>query len=124
METFGLARVLPTKLRLSVDGLPPGAFVAMARYGNADLLTDDYIPVENQELDLHISFASGKITGSVLDSDGMPYSGALVTIVPEERKRTRFDLYFTRTSDTNGHFNFSSVPEGSYQVFAWEQIPS
>jgi hypothetical protein len=121
--TFALARVPPTKLRLTMAGLPNGAFVAAARYGTTDLLVDDFVPVENQDLELHISFASGKVTGIVIDPMGKPYSPALVTMVPEERKRARPDLFFTRNTDAGGRFVFSGVPEGAYQVFAWEQIP-
>ena len=121
--TFAFLKVLPTKQRISVSGIPEGGFVASAKYGSDDLLIDPFTPRENQELEIHISFLTGGLSGSVFDSMGNPAPGALVTLIPEQSKRDRLDRYLTRTTDGKGHFEFSNVPAGIYSVFAWDDIP-
>lgn len=117
MQPRGLNSVLP------VAGIPQGGFLASAKYGASDLLTDAFTPANDQEVEMHISFLTGSVTGVVADSRGGSAGGALVTLLPEESKRDRFDLYFTRTTDANGRFNFTDVPAGIYRAFAWEDIP-
>lgn len=120
---FTVRRVVPP-LRLEVTGLPPGSSVVSANLGMTDVLAGSFVPPNDQNSpEIRIGFSSGRVSGSVTDEKGAPYSGALVTLIPDEPKRSRSDLYFTTVTDTAGHFSFGDVPSGNYRAFAWEDIP-
>lgn len=122
--TFTLRNVAPL-VRLRVTAFPPGSYIASANLGAIDVLNGPFIPTDEQSaLEIRIGFSTGRVSGGVLDAKGNPYSGALVTLIPDEPKRSRTDLYFTVFSNSTGGFSFNDVPTGNYHVFAWEDIPA
>ena len=73
------------------------------------------------QLELVISANGGQVEGAVL-KDGKPFSGATVTLVPEERRRERRELFKTASTDQYGRFTLRGLEPGTYQLFAWEEI--
>jgi len=96
------------------------------RIGSDDAVNRPFVITGDQQvaLQLQIGFAAGKVTGTVTDARGNPYQGALATLIPDETRRLRTDVYFSVPTDQNGAFSFPNVPPGSYKIFAWEEIPS
>jgi hypothetical protein len=87
-------------------------------------------PVPNNVLDLAFSGGvvdvvlandAGTITGKVERSNGDPVQNARVTLVPATATPRR-DLYKNVTSGADGTFTLSTVPPGSYKIFAWEEV--
>jgi len=72
-------------------------------------------------LDLIIANDSASITGTVQKSNGDPVASARVTAVPANNSQRR-DLYKSANSGTDGTFTLSSLPPGSYKIFAWEEV--
>ena len=122
--TFTLKNVGAQDYRVRVTGLPTGAYIQSGRIGSSDALNAPFSVDNSQaELQLQLGFSAGHVTGAVSDQKGNAAPGAEVVLVPDEARRGRNDSYFTATSDSNGLFNFATVPPGSYKLFAWEDIP-
>jgi hypothetical protein len=124
--SFRLANVSPMEYRVRVNGLPTGAFLMAGRIGNEDALNAPFYISGDQQavLQLQIGFSAGRVQGTVVDSKGMPYQGAVATLIPDDPRRLRTELYFSTATDQYGRFNFANVPPGGYKLFAWEEIPS
>ncbi|MGH7754130.1 MAG: hypothetical protein ACREN5_15095, partial [Gemmatimonadales bacterium] len=73
------------------------------------------------QLELVISAKGGQVEGAVL-KDGKPFTGATVTLVPEERRRGRRELFKTATTDQYGRFTLRGIAPGEYKLYAWEEI--
>jgi len=124
--SFTLQNVSPMEYRVRVNGLPSGAYVNAGRIGSEDALNAPFYISGDQQvtLQLQIGFSAGRVQGTVTDGRNSPYQGAMATLIPDEPRRQRLELYFSTSTDQFGKFNFDSVPPGSYKLFAWEDIPS
>jgi len=125
-NTFTVPNVPDDTYRVNVSGLPEGAYLKAARMNNQDVLEDGLVMTRGRRgpLDLVISTAAGTLVGNVLDSDGKPFLGARVVLVPEGGRRKVATLYRTATSDQYGRFNIRSVTPGDYKLFAWDTVES
>jgi hypothetical protein len=93
-------------------------YVAAARRGNTDLLTQDLVvdaggKGEPIEITLRDDFAS--VRGTV-SSDGQPAAGS-VLLIPEREQQPAITL----PVDAAGHFQMDSVPPGEYTAFAFDR---
>ncbi len=124
--TFTLQNISPMDYRVRVGGLPQGAYVMAGRIGGDDAVNRPFTINGDQQmmLQLQIGFAAGRVQGTVVDEKGNPYQGVLATLIPDEARRLRPDVYFSSPTDQYGKFNFPNVPPGTYKLFAWEDIPS
>jgi hypothetical protein len=104
--------------------LPEGSYLKAARMGDQDVLADGFTiqAASGGALELLVSPAGGQVDGVVLDAEKKPHPGAVVTLIPDEKRRHREDLFFQQSSDQNGRFSFRGVPPGEYKVFAWDKI--
>ncbi len=90
-----------------------------ADYSNAEILARDVnatlwrgqVSSNAVTLDLQPPTAQGSITGTVLDSIGRPFNGALVTL-SDVNENALDQLY----SDMDGRFSFTHLPLGRYWV--------
>jgi len=111
-----------------VRGLPADAFVVSARQGSRDVLKEDIV-VEGDETALEILVSPGAavIDGKVTDVGGSPVHNGLVVLVPDSPLRERKDYYGaykeTRT-DQNGGFEIGGITPGTYQAYAWADVPA
>ena len=123
--TFTLTNVNAFEYRVRVTGLPAGFYLKSGQIGTADALNIPFTVTEQPDtLQLRIGTSTGRVTGIVLDSKGMPASGVLTALVPDPSRRGRIDMYFSANTGADGRFNFTNVPPGSYKLFSWEEIPS
>ena len=123
--TFTIPNVPSLEYRVRVGGLPQGAYVMAGRIGSEDAVNQPFsVSGDQVVLQLQIGFLAGQVRGTVVDARGSAYQGAMVTLVPDDPRRLRTELYFSTPTDQYGRFNFATVPPGGYKVFAWEEIPN
>jgi hypothetical protein len=123
--TFTLQNMGTSEYRVSVTGLPAGAYVEAARLGSADALSAPFtVSDPRAPLQIQVAFTPGRVSGIVVDAKRNPVAGAVAVLVPDEARRGRSELYFSASTDTSGQFNLTSVPAGNYKVFAWEDAPT
>jgi hypothetical protein len=118
---FTLTNVPAMSYRISLQGLPAGAYVIAGRFGNVDALSELLQVDQGSPLSLQIGFASGQVAISVTDSVTQPFPGAITVLIPAVRNRV--DLYKTATSDPSGQVVFTGVAPGDYKIIAWEDVP-
>lgn len=123
-NTFSIGNVPEGTYRVNINGMPEGAYLKSARMGGQDVLESGLIMTRGRRgsLDLVISAAAGRLDGTTLDSDGKPFMGARVVLVPDGDRRKIPNLYRTTSSDQYGRFTMRSVPPGDYKLFAWESV--
>jgi hypothetical protein len=117
--------------------LPPGRYTVLlkvssgeslylksARFGSIDVLTEGLTVGDSGRLQLDAVFSTeaGQITGTVVDADGKPVSGATAALVPETRLREQVGRFQSAAADQNGHFDLKGMAPGEYKVFAWEDV--
>ena len=62
----------------------------------------------------------GSVVGQVVNADGDPVAGAVVTLVSQDRRQGRGRARGIRTrTNERGMFAFEAVPEGNYMGLAW-----
>jgi protocatechuate 3,4-dioxygenase beta subunit len=120
--TFVFHDVPEGNYRVSLSPLPDGYYMrpgagedaagVLVSHGHAS-------PVE-----LRMGPGAGRIMGVVYkDSNNQEAApSALVTLVPEGRRRSESEYYREATSDASGKFVLGSVPPGNYLLFAWDHI--
>lgn len=115
----------PVPRNLMLVGLPDGVYVESGLHGATDALSGEFNPADNPRAPLRIRLGnqSGVVRGTVVEPDGDPVVGAVVTLVPDADRRQRLDLFRTVASGEDGRFEFDTVVPGTYLVFAWTSIP-
>jgi hypothetical protein len=73
-------------------------------------------------LEIVLGADGGTVTGSVVDARRQPAANVSVTLIPDEGRRNRTDLYKTISTDAAGRFTLQAVAPGVYTVFAWEDV--
>jgi hypothetical protein len=127
--TFVVPAVLGGFYSITVDGLPPEAYVSDIRYGGISLhdAAHDLNGPELQAalsgtpLQILVAYNGGNIEGQV---DGREAAaGATVVLVPDSSRRFVQSYYKATVAGSKGSFSFKGVSPGVYQLFAWESIP-
>jgi hypothetical protein len=119
---FVLRNVAFGDYRVSVAGLPAGAYLKSIRLANRDVLRDGLSilgAIENP-LEIILGKTGGQLSGRVVNRSKEPERNVPVVLVPANR--TRKDLYQKKTTDLNGRFRFDGIMPGQYKVFAWEDV--
>ena len=111
-----IAVSLPTGIdgRFVVEGLDPGRY--RVRVSGAGLLPAEvrYVPVPSDATRIVVSRQVG-ISGNVTDAAGKPVAAATVGV-----RGDSIGGELDGTTDATGTFSFPELPEGRYQVFAWQ----
>jgi hypothetical protein len=111
------------RYRLRVGHLPPSAYVADIRQGNASVFDEGFdLAGAIAEIQVMIETQGQTVTGTVRFADGLPADASTVVLVPPEAKRRNPMHYRVTSTDVNGSFKVQDVPPGQYTVCAWESI--
>ena len=121
--TFAIDSVSQTLHRVSLTGLPDGAYVAAAYIGGRDILGDGIqVTGDLGPIEFWVSGSGGTLDGTVRIRSDQTYTGAQVVLIPEDPGRN--DLYKVASADQYGRFTMTGIAPGSYRVFAWEDAPA
>jgi hypothetical protein len=116
----------PGDFRVSVNGIPSGHYVKSIRMGTTDVLARGLRAMGPlpDPIDIVLGADGSSIRGAVLDERGVPYTNATVALVPETPElRAQLELYRNTTSDFEGNFQLTTIPPGSYKLYAWTFAP-
>lgn len=110
---------------LSVQGLPPDAYVADIRLGSFSILSDSSFvagPTE-ESFEVQIAMPGGLIRGVVRDATGREAPSASVVVVPDFARRKNSAFYKRVITDSRGQFTIQGLAPGEYHLFAWPAPP-
>jgi 5-hydroxyisourate hydrolase-like protein (transthyretin family) len=121
--TFAIDSVSQTMHRVSLTGLPDGAYVAAAYIGGRDILGDGIqVTGDLGPIEFWVSGSGGTLDGTIRIRSDQTYTGAQVVLIPDDPERN--DLYKVASADQYGRFTTTGIAPGSYRAFAWEDAPA
>ncbi|NRR32084.1 carboxypeptidase regulatory-like domain-containing protein [Oxalobacteraceae bacterium] len=99
--------------RYRIDGVPLGEFMVSASQGGAGAVVNGVLRTSGELVTADLQLlAAGQVAGRLLLPNGLPAAATLVTL-----RHVQTGTRQTRT-DSNGNFNFGSVPLGMYVLTA------
>lgn len=110
---------------INVAGLPENHYVKAVRAGQADALAAGAHIVAGMQIDVVLSPGGARIDGGVTNEKGEAVTAASVVLLAKEgaaaplHRRVR-----TVSLDQQGHFAFSGVAPGDYQLLALDESES
>jgi Carboxypeptidase regulatory-like domain len=119
----------------SIRGLTPGdysinvrlkdGYIQSIKMGKEDVLSNGLHVREDQnnQIDIGIATDGGVVEGRVVNARGEATPNVTATLIPVALPR-RTDLYRRTQTDDSGHYRFSNVAPGDYQLFCWGEIES
>jgi hypothetical protein len=116
---FRIPRVAPSRYQVSAVTRLEGYYVKAIRYGNQDVLGQEFDLSGPSQLEIVLSPGAATLGGAVQDAKGNPASGALVWLASKSAPN-RQDLQKVATTDQNGNFELKGIAPGEYLVFAFE----
>lgn len=121
--SFAVAGPLSGAYRLSVGALPPGYYIADARFNGA-LLPDFRVtipPDSSNTLNIQVAFGAGTVVGQVLDENRDPVSAAVGLMLPDPLpNQVGYFRFFT--TDSAGAFELVGIAPRRYQLFAFSDL--
>jgi hypothetical protein len=112
-----------------IRGLPADTFVQSVTQGSRNAFFERVVidSSDDSSLEVVVRAGAGVLTGKVIDAEGAGVHNALVALVPEKPLKDRKDYYGAykdMRTDQNGGFEIRGITPGSYQAYAWRQIPA
>jgi len=103
-----------------------GAYVKSIHFGDQDVSSGkiDLTQQSSGALNIVCGTDVGQIQGTVQNDNGEPAAQAMISVVPDEERYNREDLFVQLVSDQNGKFDYRDLAPGDYKVFAWESMDS
>jgi protocatechuate 3,4-dioxygenase beta subunit len=125
-NTFRLTGALG-KVRLEVDGVPPGWTVKSIMAGTADLLTTgaDVANLDgNTRVRVVLTDKVTELTGSVRSPSGAPATEFVVVVLPSERVDSEIAARYVQVlrPDQRGAFRARGLPPGQYVAAAMPSL--
>jgi hypothetical protein len=113
----------PGFYRLSMNRVPPDAFVASARSGDRNVLADGIQLERDTQLDIVLATPGSRIDGIVTDDIGEALAAAVVALVPDSPLENAQPQYRSDISTYDGSFELRGIAPGSYRLIAWRDLP-
>jgi hypothetical protein len=115
--------------RYRVDVTPPPAAYVKSVVLNGQECLETGIDLTNGAassgvLQVVLSAAAGRVTGTVANPEGAPVSTARVTLLADRLPGSmdRPELRPVVSTDATGHFSITGIAPGNYHVYAWERL--
>lgn len=120
---FTLKEVPDGTFRVHVVDLSEDCYIKEVRFGDTVLPGRELrVRGAGANLEITVSSRGARVSGTVLNADSLPVSGAWVVAVPEVEKRKFLHLFRARSTDQYGHFEIQGLAPGKYKLFSWEGI--
>jgi hypothetical protein len=127
--TFAVTGVLSGFYSVTVQGLPPDAYISDIRYGGSSLHETAHSlngpelqgGAGSTPLQILVAYNGGAIEGMAEEREAA--AGATVVLVPSLSRRFVQSDYRVTTVGSDGSFSLKGVPPGVYQLFVWESVP-
>jgi len=119
--TFTLKSVFPGTYRVNVSDMPEDCYVQSVKLGGQEVGDEgvEWSAGASAKLAIVLSRAGAQVEGVALRGDNQPLAGALVALIPDSGRASR---YRSTTTDHDGTFTLKGVPPGKYQAIAWEDL--
>ena len=124
--TFMIPNVPDLPYSVSILGLPKDAYVADLRQGSFSVFDiGTVIPGRrvNDEFEVTVDSPGAIVRGKVTLPNEQVVAGAVVALIPDERRQENLLLYKRTQASEAGVFSFAGVAPGRYRLFARENIP-
>ena len=121
--TFTIPGSLRGALRYEVQGLPAGAYIKSAVYGDQEALGELNLARigGDEKLEIVVGLNAARISGIVRDEQGKVLDG-VVTLIPDPPQPQRTPLYQRAETDEYGRFQFQGLRPGKFRLYAWEEL--
>lgn len=107
------------------DNLPGDYYLSAVRVGGVDVKPFG-LPgsiASPTPVEIVLDSRGGRVSGAVVGTDGVVWSGASLMLIPDPPQR-RLQDYRSAAADANGRFIFHGVAPGSYTLVGWlDQTP-
>ena len=122
--TFVVSHLASEVYQVRLRWLPDGYYLKSVRIGDDELkeVGIDATREIGGPLLLTVSSNAGQIEGLVTNAKEQPVPGVTVVLVPEPKKRERFDMFQHLSTDQYGRYTFKTIEPGEYKLFAWEDV--
>jgi hypothetical protein len=124
--SLNLKSIIPGTYELYSLKAPDGLYIASAKQGDRNVLTDGIMISEDAPpLELQVRPNAGILQGRVTDGENRPVQSALVALLPDsplDRSKLQMLRKVIRT-DQSGSFEIRNVIPGDYYAYAWTDIP-
>ena len=107
---------------VELQGAPSGYYLKAVKLSGREV-PDNILDLSfnGSALEVVLANDAGNITGTVQRSNNDPVQNARVTAVPANGSNRR-DLYKSAITGADGTFTLSTLPPGSYKLYAWEEV--
>jgi sarcosine oxidase gamma subunit len=125
--TFTIPNVPDFQYTVSVSPMPPDAYIADLRQGSFSVFDIGAIVLGRRggdDFEVIVDSPGATINGKVAASNAKLAAGAVVALVPDERRQENPLLYKRTNASEAGVFSMRGVAPGRYKLFAWEDIPA
>ncbi|MBZ5576744.1 MAG: carboxypeptidase regulatory-like domain-containing protein [Acidobacteriia bacterium] len=119
-------RLLRTKYRMDISGLPDGVYFAGVRPNpGADIsdALDLTAGAPAAAVPVIVRDSPGALAGRVT-ADDKPYPAAVVTLLPEPERPDQSYFYRRVIADDHGQFTIPNLAPGDYVAYAWDDLPA
>ncbi len=118
---FTIKTTLAGRYRAAVSGLSEDAYVKSIKLAGREVDPDGFELEDGAAgpLEIAVSRAAARISGTVVGDDDAPLGGAIVTLIPVGGRNS---LARVATSESDGAYHLDGIAPGKYRLFAWTDL--